>query len=226
MHPAASVGCVALKLRHVFFSLIFSAAPLFAQADVHLLAKRIDAHYNHLGSLQTGFTERYSGMGQVREEHGTLLLKKPGRMRWDYADGKVFVLDVKYAISYTSGDAQAQRVPAKQLDDLRSPLRFLLGHTQLEKELDHLTATEANGAVTLTGVPRYQMGAGEQRVQRIAVTVDKSSCTILALEIVDVDGSLIRFDFSRMQEGVAAPDTAFQFKVPTGVVVVDGLPPA
>ena len=29
--------------------------------------------------------------------------------------------------------------PPTQLDDLRSPLRFLLGHTQLQKELEGLT---------------------------------------------------------------------------------------
>ena len=79
-------------------------------------------------------------MGMDRSEEGTLLLKKPGRMRWSYAQpaGKVFVLDGKYAWFYTPGDAQAQRIPAKKLDDLRSPLRFLLGHTELAKELDNI----------------------------------------------------------------------------------------
>jgi len=45
--------------------------------------------------------------------------------------------------------------PASELDDLRSPLRFLLGHTQLEKELTGLTLASApNGSFTLTGQPK------------------------------------------------------------------------
>ncbi len=74
-------------------------------------------------------------------ESGTLLLLKPGRMRWDYTSpaGKLFLLDGKYAWFYAKGDPQVQRMPAEELDDLRSPLRFLLGHTELEKEMDNLT---------------------------------------------------------------------------------------
>ena len=96
-----------------------------------------------------------------RTESGTLLLLKPGRMKWEYSSpaGKLFLLDGKYAWFYTRGDPQVQRIPAKELDDLRSPLRFLLGHTELEKELSNLTLAPApNGCFTLTGQPKGQEG--------------------------------------------------------------------
>src|SRR5579864_1332365 len=104
------------------------------------IVRKVDDHYNHLTSLRARYTEHYAGMGMDRTETGTLLLRKPGRMRWTYDQpiGKVFVLDGKFAWFYTPGDSQAQRIPAKQLDDLRSPLRFLLGHTELAKELDSI----------------------------------------------------------------------------------------
>ena len=39
-------------------------------------------------------------MGMNRHETGTLLLKKPGRMRWTYAKpaGKLFVLDGNFRL--------------------------------------------------------------------------------------------------------------------------------
>ena len=82
------------------------------------MIRKVDDHYNHLASLRAHYVEHYTGMGMDRAEEGTLLLKKPGRMRWSYAEpvGKVFVLDGKFAWFYTPGDAQATRVPAKQLD--------------------------------------------------------------------------------------------------------------
>ena len=94
------------------------------QPDAKTLASRVDHHYNSLHSLSVAFQESYEGMGIHRAESGTLLLRKPGRMLWVYSEpkGKLFVLDGKYAYFYTPGDAQAQRVNAKQLDDLRSPL--------------------------------------------------------------------------------------------------------
>src|ERR1700722_16143013 len=139
------------------------------------LAKTVDAHYNHLQSLEARYTERYRGMGMDRTESGTLLLRKPGRMRWAYDSpaGKVFLLDGKNAITYTPGAAQAQEVPEKELDDLRSPLRFLLGHTELAKELTGLTLTlvkleDGSVGYTLAGVPREM----EQRLRTLALTVD------------------------------------------------------
>ena len=101
-------------------------------------------------------------MGIKRTESGTLLLLKPGRMRWDYSSppGKLFLLDGKYAWFYSRGDAQVQRIPAKELDDLRSPLRFLLGHTELEKEMDSLKLAAApNGCFTLSGQPKTRRSA-------------------------------------------------------------------
>lgn len=187
------------------------------------LAKAVDSHYNHLVSLQTRFTERYRGMGMDRTESGTLTLRKPGRMRWAYdaPAGKLFLLNGKDAISYTPGDAQANRLPAKQLDDLRSPLRFLLGHTELAKELDHLSAAPVeNNLYSLAGSPH---GMAE-RIRQITLVVDAGGL-IHSLQIDEVDGSITSFTFSDSHENVAAPDSDFVFTPPPGVVVVNSAAP-
>ena len=128
----------------------------------HALAQRVDRHYNQLHSLRAGFTESYEGLGMRRTESGTLLLLKPGRMKWEYSDppGKLFLLDGKFAWFYSRGDSQVQRIPAKELDDLRSPLRFLLGHTELEKELSNLLLAAApNGSSRSPANPRDRRSA-------------------------------------------------------------------
>lgn len=190
------------------------------------LAKKVDAHYNHLHSLETRYTERYQGMGMDRTETGTLTLLKPGRMRWAYDSpkGKVFLLDGKDAISYTPGDAEATRFPEKKLDDLRTPLRFLLGHTELEKELRGLSVTLVNlddqTGYTLWGTP-----AGvSQRVRSVGVTVDAKGI-IHVLRIEETDGAITTFTFSDMHENVSANQTEFRFVPPPGVTVIDGAAP-
>jgi outer membrane lipoprotein carrier protein len=193
-----------------------------AAQDNDALVRRVDDHYNHLSSLRAHYVERYAGMGMNRSEEGTLLLKKPGRMRWSYAEpvGKVFVLDGKYAWFYTPGDGQATRVPAKQLDDLRSPLRFLLGHTQLKKELDGLAVVAAGSGFRITGVPKGMA----QRVKLLTLEVTATGA-IETMRLEEVDGAVTEFAFSGMQENVPVKDTDFVFTPPVGVSVVDGLPP-
>jgi len=207
-------------------SILLLACPVFSQSkdpDVHSLAQRVNQHYNKLHSLKAGFTESYAGLGMHRQESGTLLLLKPGRMRWDYASppGKLFLLDGKYAWFYTQGDAQVQRIEAKKLDDLRSPLRFLLGHTELEKELTQLTLKPApNGEFALTGQPKDQ----EKRIPRITLTVTKEGA-ITAIEIEEIDGAITSFTFTAEIPNAPAPPDAFHFSPPKGVPVIDALPP-
>jgi outer membrane lipoprotein carrier protein len=186
------------------------------------LAKRVDAHYNHLQSLQARFTERYQGMGLDRSESGTLTLRKPGRMKWAYdaPSGKLFVLDGKNAISYTPGDAQALRTPAKQLDDLRSPLRFLLGHTELAKELTHLTLTPTPDGYTLSGAP---VGM-QQTVRAISLTVDPTG-QIHAMRVEQIDGSTTTFTFTAITENIPTKDADFAFTPPAGVTIINGSAP-
>ena len=187
------------------------------------VARRVDDHYNHLQSLKANFNEQYDGLGMHRGESGVMLLRKPGRMRWEYQStpGKVFVLDGKYAWFYAPGDTQVQRIAASQLDDLRSPLRFLLGHTKIESVLTSLTlAAGPSGTYILSGQPKGQ----QKRIAKLSLSVTAAG-TITGIEIDEADGAQTRFSFTGEQPNAVLPASAFRFVPPAGIPVVDGLPP-
>ena len=206
-------------------ALLITVPALAQQPTAAEIAKRVDAHYNRLQSLQARYTERYQGMGMDRSETGTLTLQKPGRMRWAYDSpaGKLFLLDGKDAISFTPGDAQAERFPQKQLDDLRSPLRFLLGHTELAKELDGVTLTlvsDSPRTYSLSGTPKGM----SQRLRKVSLTVDADG-QIHGLRIDESDGAATTFTFTAIRENVPAAAGEFTFSPPPGVTVVNGAAP-
>ncbi len=211
-----------MKLPLLALVLALTTAASAQAPTAAALAHKVDAHYNHLQSLTARFTERYQGMGLDRTESGTLTLRKPGRMRWAYdaPSGKLFVLDGKSAISYTPGDAQALRTPAKQLDDLRSPLRFLLGHTKLAKELDNLTLTLVTGGYTLSGTPKGM----QQSIHTIALTIDPAG-QIQSMRIEQTDGSTTSFTFTAIHENIPTTDADFTFTPPPGVTIINGTAP-
>ena len=202
---------------------LLCAPNLVAQAaQDNALIRRVDGHYNHLRSLRARYTEHYSGMGLDRTESGTLTLKKPGLMRWSYdaPSGKLFVLDGKFAWFYTPGDAQVSRSAAKQLDDLRSPLRLLLGHTQLAKELDQI-ATEPDGArFRITGVPKGMA----QRVHLLTLIVAPNGA-IERMKLEETDGATTEFTFSGIEEDIPLPPAEFIFTPPPGIPLVEAQPP-
>lgn len=222
-------GCPTFATASSWLRWVFAAAAVLCALQLSAqipsaaqLAHTVDAHYNHLKSLECRYTERYQGMGMDRSETGTLLLRKPGRMRWAYDTprGKLFVINGKEAISYTPGDAEASRVSAKQLDDLRSPLRFLLGHTELARELDHLSVAPVEGGYSLAGTPHGM----SQRIRLVALVVDAQGI-IHSLKIDETDGAMTTFTFTDMHENVPAPDSDFVFTPPPGITVVNGTAP-
>ncbi len=197
--------------------------------DVRSIAQGVDEHYNRLRSLRAEFTELYSGSGMERTESGTLWLakgglKKPGKMRWEYRSPKekLFVSDGRDAWFYVPGDRQVRRTEARKLDDIRSPLAFLLGKSKLEKELQGLSlapdvAPLAAGDVMLRGVPQ----AMADRVSEILLEVTPEH-QIARIVIDDVDGSSTEYRFSDQKENVAIPEGQFEFRPPAGTEIVEG----
>ena len=193
-------------------------------ADVKTVAAAIDTHYNHLHSLQAEFVETYRGSGMERTESGTLSLKKPGKMRWEYRSprAKLFVSDGKDAWFYVPDDRQARKTSAKKLEDIRSPLAFLLGKTKLEKELQGLSLARDKeplqpGNIVLRGVPR---GLSD-RISEILVEVTPEH-QIARIVIQEADGPSTEYRFGEMKEDAPMKDAEFQFKVPAGTETVEG----
>jgi outer membrane lipoprotein carrier protein len=195
--------------------------------DVKTLAAAVDAHYNRLGSLEANFTEVYHGAGMDRTESGTLWLKKPGKMRWEYRSPreKLFISDGKVVWFYVPADRQARKQPAKKLEDVRSPLAFLLGKTKLERELRGLSLAPdvtpvEPGDVVLRGVPQ----ASSDQISEVLLEITPNH-EIRQISLQDVDGSTTEYRFSDQKVDAAVADARFEFQPPAGTEIVEGLEP-
>jgi len=191
--------------------------------DVSAVAKAVDEHYNHLHSLQAEFTEIFRGAGMDRTESGTLWLKKPGKMRWEYRSpkDKLFLSDGKDAWFYVPADKQVRKTPVKKLEDLRSPLGLLLGKTRLEKELHGLgfapdVTPLIPGDLVMRGVPQ----AVADRVSEVVLEITPRN-QIRRIQIEDVNGAVTEYRFEQQREDVDIGDGRFRFTPPPGVETIE-----
>jgi len=192
--------------------------------DVRQLARAVDDHYNHLRSLEAAFTEIYRGAGVERVESGTLWLKKPRKMRWEYRSPseKLFVSDGQSVWFYLPAERQLRKTELRKLDDLRSPIAFLLGKTKLENELQGLSKAVDQtpmgaGDIVLRGVP--QAMAGEVNEVQLEVT---PSHQIARIVLFEPDGATTEFRFADWKENLDLSDSRFKFTPPAGVETVEG----
>ena len=184
----------------------------------------MDDHYNHLRSLESDFTEIYRGDGLERVESGTLWLKKPRKMRWEYRSPKekLFVSDGQAVWFYLPAERQLRKTTLRKLDDLRSPLAFLLGKTKLESELRGLSKVVDQsplgaGNALLRGVPRAMAGAANEVLLEI-----NPSDQIVRIVLLDPDGATTEFRFAGWKENPELSDARFKFTPPPGVETVEG----
>lgn len=191
---------------------------------VHEIAHAVDDHYNHLRSLQGEFNETYSGNGAQREESGTLWLKKPRKMRWEYRSPKekLFVSDGQSVWFYVPAERQVRKTDLKRLDDLRSPIAFLLGKTKLENELQGLSKVvdqppAVAGDMLLRGVPRAMSG----QLTEVQLEISPSN-QIVRIVLMESDGGTTEFRFKDWKENAELSDSRFHFTPPPGVETVDG----
>lgn len=207
------------RMRHfihlaIILCLSVSAFAADATADAKTIARKVDERYNAMRTLRMDFTEQLATAGVQKRESGVLELKKPGRMRWDYQQPqpKLFVSDGKTAYFYVPGERQARRGPVKKLDDLQSPLRYLLGKSRIADELEGL---KLDGNV-LSGTPKHL----KDRVEKVELTVTPGGL-IQRIVIEEIDGTRTEFAFTNIQENVTIADQQFKFTPPPGIEMVE-----
>ena len=211
-------------LRLSLLFVLFNAGTVLHGQDVRQLARAVDEHYNRLRTLQADFTENYRGVGSDRVESGTLWLKKPRKMRWEYRSPrqKLFVSNGKAVWFYMPGERQAQKTDPRKLDDLRSPLAFLLGKTKLESELQGLSRAIDEtplepGNTILRGIPR----AMANRISEVVLEVNPAH-QLVRITLTEIDGATTQFLFRNLRENGEISDSRFEFVPPGGIEIVEG----
>ncbi len=192
-----------------------------AQSELDQLINALQAKYNKLSSLAADFTQIYTAPGErTRRESGRVLLKKPGRMRWDYTspETKLFVSDGRWVYEYVPAEGYATRSSVKESDDLRAPFAFLLGRGNLRRDFKRIEFANESpakaGNRVLRMVPKRAAGFKE-----LLIEVEPGSLQLSRLSLIESGGARSDFLFSNIRENAPAGAEQFIFKAPAGVEV-------
>ncbi len=188
-------------------------------ADSHLdnVLKQVENRYNRAKTLQVLFTEEYTPPGSIRRtEGGTLLLRKPGRMRLDYSDpkGKLAVSDGKYLWLYNPEGNRAERAKLDELTDLRAPLAFLLGKLNFSKEFRNVQGRPDGAGTRITAEPKNE-NLPYSAVEFVITPENR----IREVKVTGFDHSVLDFVFTDEKMDPPIDAKLFQFQAPPGAQV-------
>jgi outer membrane lipoprotein carrier protein len=211
--------CLALALFAVVVVRARAAPPTAAE-----LAAALQHRYDGIRDFAADFVHTYEG-GVLRRqttERGRLLIKKPGRMRWEYTapEQKVFVSDGVKMYSYIPADRQVIVSSVPPEDEAATPALFISGKGSLTRDftsaLAELPAGMPAGSLALKLVPK----ARQQDYDWLMLVVDPVSLGFRGLVTIDGQGGKSSFLFTNLKENVGLTDKDFTFKIPRGVDVV------
>ena len=187
-------------------------------AAISRILKGVEKRYNGSKTLEAGFSETYTFQGRKRTESGTLYLRKPGRMRWDYRipAGKLFISDGKEVYFYDPESNRAEKVKLKDSEDLRAPMAFLLGRLDFNKDFQRFVSRAEGPNVWITAAPKSD-NVPYRQVQFLVTPefrIDK-------LTVTGQDSSIMEFVFTGEKKNPALNDAMFRFQLPPGAQYVD-----
>jgi len=193
-----------------------------AQDDLSRLIDALQAKYKRLTTLGADFTQVYTAPGErVRRETGHFLLKKPGKMRWDYTspEEKLYVSDGKVIFEYVPSEGIATRIGVKDASDLRAPFMFLLGRGDLRRDFKRIEFAAEAPANAGNRVLRLVPGK-PQEFRELLIEIEPVALRLARLSFLDNEGARSDFIFSNVRENIEVGDGQFKFQPPAGVRVI------
>jgi outer membrane lipoprotein carrier protein len=195
-----------------------------ARLDLEAVVDRVQRRYDATADFRARFTQTLTSaaMGRKTNSSGTVMFKKPGRMRWDYEkpEHSTYVSDGAVLWLYEPEDRQAFK-QALKASQLPAALAFLTGKGKLAAEFDIATAGKTPygqpGDYLLTLAPKV----AEPQVKAILFVVDPHTFDVRESVITDGQGNTNDLTFADIRMGTHIPDTEFHFTPPAGVRVID-----
>jgi outer membrane lipoprotein carrier protein len=199
------------------------AAPAQPPAAAVDLARSVQKKYEQVRDFSADFEHAYEG-GVLKKkvtERGTVLVKKPGMMRWTYTspEKKEFVSDGRRLYSYVPEDRQVIVSAVPSAGEASSPALFLAGKGDILR--DFTPSMPAIGGLGPSEVALKLVPSTPQReYDWMVLVLDRATYQIRRLVTTDAQGGTSTFIFAGIRENVGLPDRAFTFTIPRGVDVI------
>jgi len=213
-----SVGyyCQFLKILLLAIPVIFAARLAFGQS-VQDVISMVENHYGVVRSLSATVIQKnhLKSVGLTQKFEGTLWIQKPGKLRLDYTNGQILLIDGKSALFYSKKSEQVIKKTFTDFQLMNIPVAFLLGAAHIRDDFDVLQP-DPNMPRSLALLPKKRGAA----MKKLSVESDAMG-RITGLTIFDKSGNTTDIEFTQERDDIAIDDKLFTFKAPQGTEVIE-----
>jgi outer membrane lipoprotein carrier protein len=208
-------------LLPLFLLIAPAAAAVQTRPSAVETARAVQQKYDRVKDFTADFSHTYEGgvLKKKSTERGTVQIKKPGRMRWEYTapDKKTFVSDGRRIYSYIPADKQVIVSSVPSDDEATTAVLFLAGKGNLTRDFN---VSYADDGAADTWSLRLDPKQKQRDYDWLVLQVDRNTMQIRGLTAADQQGGRSTFQFSNYRENTGLADSVFAFKIPRGADVI------
>ncbi len=186
------------------------------------LALRVQAFYAHTRDFSARFRQHYTylAMGRSEDSEGTVAVKKPGSVRWDYEkpDKRAIYVEGKTLWIWRPDDKEAQVKRNFGGDQLSSAFTFLWGKGDLLKEFKPKVLPQAPPGLPRGDALELMPLKPVAGVEKLLFVVAKDG-QVLASVVTNAQGDVNQIVFTDAKVDQGLPDAMFHFEPPKGAYV-------
>lgn len=197
------------------FSPILSAETALSPKED--MVRSIEDHYRAVDDITARVvqTNDLRSLGRTQTFEGTLSIRKPGRLRLDYTNGQIIVLDGTTAWIYSKKSGQAIKRAFTDIEQANIPVALLLGAADIRRDFEVVSASDGPER-TIELLPKKP---GEA-MKKLVLRTDASG-RITAMTIVSGSGNSTEIVFSDVRENGGVDEKRFRFRAPKGTEIIE-----
>lgn len=193
------------------------------QEGLEALVRRVQEGHRQIHDLQARFVQRRGAPGgRTLEARGTLYIKLPGRMRWEYEspEPRVAVTGGERLYWYLPADNQVQVFDLQSGEVGQTPTLYLAGQGDLVRDFrveeGSWGVPLSQGNVQLRLLPVHE----DAPFESLQLEVDPDTAMVARLVVVDLLGNATDYQFHDREVNVGLPDSLFEFRIPPAAEVI------
>ena len=198
-----------------------SGAAIAAEVSTADVAAATQRHYDTVKDFSADFAHVYKGgvLNKQVTEHGKVLIKKPGKMRWESESNTLYSDGVKSSL-YVPADRQVIVTTIPPEDAATTPTLFLAGKGNLTRDFSVSLTDAAQGMPAGTLALKLVPKKPQRDYDWLVLEIEPGTYRLRGLVFTDAQGGTSTFTFTNLKENVGLADKEFEFKAPRGVEVV------
>jgi chaperone LolA len=200
----------------VCFILLAAAFAAHAETLDEAIAS-VENHYQQLHDLTAKVTQNnlLMSIGKTQKFEGRLWIKKPGKLRLEYTNGQIILVEGKAALFYSRKSEQVVKKTFTDFEQMNIPVAFLLGAAHIRDDFE-VFQPDAKTLHFLELKPKKADAA----MKKLRIQIDEAG-RIIGISIFDKSGNVTGLDFTDIREDTGFDDKLFTFKAPKGTETIE-----